>query len=323
MFVGGKLAENMYVSTPNKHGFSFSTSSYTSVTPHSNNCKDLNSSISTPSFTTSSSSFKLSSPNKPSINRKPPPGAIRPAPHLTGETQTLTASNTTTSNQTNNNHNRNKFKKNNNNNNTTTKTTETTKTPTTNTKISIKSISPPVTLLSSTTAPSNITMSQKLKPSASNDNFCKIKNNLQKNSNLTQSKSHNEIATTKTQTNKITMKPPLPTTAHKTKLKKSNSSCTPSTSSNKFHKSSESNTPSTSTSNSNTKQNNYSNNSKTLPNHKRNSGGGGNTNANVNTLKRKFEITEVRLNSTTNPHALVDGTTYTVTDQTNRCVYHL
>lgn len=39
--------------------------------------------------------------------------------------------------------------------------------------------------------------------------------------------------------------------------------------------------------------------------------------------KNRLEITDVRLHSTTNPNALIDGTVYTRSEDANRCVYHI
>uniref|UniRef100_A0A1I8MK41 Uncharacterized protein n=1 Tax=Musca domestica TaxID=7370 RepID=A0A1I8MK41_MUSDO len=357
-FAGGKLAENMYVSTSNKHGLSFSTSSYTSVTPTSNNCKSFNS-PSTPSLTTTStSSFRFSPTKKPAV------GVVRKAPTVaTGqlkpttaeETAMLTASsssstkhlsNTNTTANSNNNHNTIKPKPK----------------PTITTNIALKTITP------SASYNNTPTVARKLKQSSSNENFMKFTKNVNTNNSntknntlpkntktqLSQSKSHNEInatiATLKPvkvhETIKISIKPPPPVIAPKIKLKKSNTTISQSNSSTSTSSSFSYKCPSmNSSNNSNTISNSSTSSSascKTLPNHKTNNNklaqnhitNNNNTTTTAtlnstangigtNTLRRKLEITDVRLNSTTNPHALVDGTTYTVTDQTNRCVYHL
>lgn len=40
-------------------------------------------------------------------------------------------------------------------------------------------------------------------------------------------------------------------------------------------------------------------------------------------VKNRLEITDVRLHSTTNPNALIDGIVYTRSEDANRCVYHI
>lgn len=316
IFAGGKLAENMYVSTSNKHGLSFSTTSYTS--PSSNNCKSLNS-PSTPSLTTTStSSFKFSPTKNPGGSgggggvvgtgsgfvRKPPP---TPVPSL--ETERLTA--TSYCSATNTLTHKSKIKPN----------------TTINTNIAIKTVTPCASLASTPK------VSRKLKPSSSNDNFHKpiTNNTIQKNTTmLTLSKSHNEISMkTKIQVVNSTLKPPPPPPiVPKINLRKANSTCTaaPTLKTSLALSSSHKRTNSNSNTSSSSISNNSNNNIKSAQNKNQNSSSNSNsngTNGNANTLRRKLEITDVRLNSTTNPHALLDGTTYTVTDQTNRCVYHL
>ncbi|GBP02869.1 hypothetical protein EVAR_70906_1 [Eumeta japonica] len=168
LFAGGKLAENMYVSN-NKTGLSFSTSSYTTVTP--NICHNLHSPTSSTTYSTSrsssstSSTFKCTSSLTPktSVKIKPP---------------TLTKTATTTS------------------------TTTNTKTPASkdldnSAKLNIIKTLPlniKTTATSCTSTPKLSTRkSNKLHSSASNENFSKF--NIQKQINLNLSKSHNEIAT--------------------------------------------------------------------------------------------------------------------------------
>ncbi|KNC31405.1 hypothetical protein FF38_03874, partial [Lucilia cuprina] len=318
LFVGGKLAENMYVSNQ-KHGLSFSTSSYTTVTP--NICKSLNSpssstTYSSPSTSSSTSTFKCNSSLSPKTSVK-----LKPTTTTLTKTATKTPDNTTSiSNKT------------------------ATITKTTLPLTIIKN-----TTISCTTTPKLSTRKShnNLHTSVSNENFSKFT----KQTNLTISKSHNEIATTNkkpimanitkpphinTKIQAILKPPPPPPSVNNnnnnyntnsiSRSKKKNSSATNSTSTANGTTPSPPPPPTTAT----TTTTNYNNNlvkninvnnkniktSSAEINSKSKSNTNSNTNQ-VNTLRRKFEITDVRLNSTTNPLALVDGTTYTINDETN------
>ncbi|TMW43392.1 hypothetical protein DOY81_011529 [Sarcophaga bullata] len=390
-FVGGKLAENMYVSNT-KHGLSFSTSSYTTVTP--NICNDLNSPSSPSSShttpfssispcTSTSSSTTTTFKSNSSLT---PKTSVKLIKSKSPSTTTATTTTTTISNK---------------------QTTPSTKTPaiTIINNTTTKTITPSSlniqknmnttakTTISCTTTPKLTIRKSKsnlMHSSASNENFSKFP--IQKHTNIKISKSHNEIATTittttttptttatttstltktkpKTQTKTHTydqtlianiakphiktkiacVKPPPPPPIITTTTTTTNSTTiTPPPppppkgnlykNNEKFSKSSEQlatvtatkiNNITNSNNNNNNKHNNNNNNNNlksqnqnTNKNADKNMLTNSNSNAsNVNSLRRKFEITDVRLNSTKS-HALVDGTTYTINDETNRCVYH-
>lgn len=325
-FVGGKLAENMYVSN-NKHGLSFSTSSYTTVTP--NICKDFNShspsstltpySSSSPSTSSSTSTFKSNSPLSPktSVKHKPITTKSTLSKPISNKSTTKTSTKTSNTSIITNSTIQD-------NNNTTTATTI-------NKTITLPLNINKSTTISCTTTPKLSTRkSNNLQTSASNENFSKFNIISQKQTQLTISKSHNEIATLKPLTANITKPsssnhnktklaiikpPPPPPSVHKSNNNNNNTSGTKS----KNIKTTTS-TPNGGSSLSATTSKKPINNKPNLNTNSKTN----NTNTNqVNSLRRKFEITDVRLNSTTNPHALVDGTTYTINDETNRCVYHL
>lgn len=263
-FIGGKLAENMYVSTPHKSVCSFTTStSNTTTSSHSSNTSSNLSSTSTASCISSASATKK----------------------LKGTTLGSCAK-------------RNQLKHSN----------------TFNTSTQAK----PYTSTNTTTT---ITESQKLiSQSASTNNLARIHNNLY----LSKSRTNEDFNSIKSN-NKIVSVAEIKKNFTQNSLSKTKSAATPTKIPNVPASNASATTPTTTlkrklktptTHKLPTRANQHhlmdadSSNSNSL------------ANGQTNTMRRKLEITDIRLQATTNPHALCDGAQFIASDR-NRCVQNL
>uniref|UniRef100_A0A0K8UA17 Disintegrin and metalloproteinase domain-containing protein 12 n=1 Tax=Bactrocera latifrons TaxID=174628 RepID=A0A0K8UA17_BACLA len=264
-FIGGKLAENMYVSTPHKSVCSFTTSTSNTTSSHSSNTSSNLSSSSTASCASSASATKkLKGTTLGSCAKR---GQLKHSNtfHTSTQAKPYTSTNTTT-----------------------------------------KTITESQKLISQSASTNNLARIHNnlhfksktnedfnsIKPSNKIVSVAEIKKNFTQNSNLNKTKS----AATPTKIPSIpasNASATTPPTTLKRKLKTPTNHQTLPTRANKHHLADDDSSK-------------------------------GNTLANsqANTMRRKLEITDIRLQATTNPHALCDGAQFIASDR-DRCVQKL